>query len=149
LTGVRTVVEIDAPLDQVWKVVADPRNLPRWDRHIVSVSGVPRGGLEVGSTYRTEVRFMGAKAQIQAEVLEIDPPKFSRIRLSGVLDAVVNTRLEPLGARRTKLEHDIEYGFRGGLGRLAAHALRLTGGANIVLRRGTLAQKRQIEELTR
>ena len=142
-------MDIDAPLDQVWKVVADPRNLPRWDRHILSVSGVPRGGLEVGSTYTTEIRFMGARAQIQAEVLEIDPPKFSRIRLSGVLDAVVNTRLEPISDQRTKLEHDIEYGFRGGpVGRLAAHALRLTGGANIVLRRGTLAQKRQIEELT-
>jgi uncharacterized membrane protein len=147
LTRVNTVVEVDAPPSDVWKVVGDPRNLPTWDPHITKVEGVPPDGLREGTDYETELRFMGIRARVTAHVAELRPAEYSRIRLYGpMVDATVVTRLSSIEGHRTRLEHDIEYGFRGGpLGRLAAHALRLTGGPNIVLRRGTLAQKRQIE----
>jgi uncharacterized membrane protein len=144
---VRTVVEIDAPPDDVWKVVGDPRNLPRWDSHVTKVQGVPRQGLREGSDYETELRFMGVRATVIAHVAEWKPAEFSRIRLYGpLLDANVITRLSRLDGDRTRLEHDVDYRFRGGrLGKLAAWALRVTGGPEAALRKGTLAQKEQIE----
>jgi carbon monoxide dehydrogenase subunit G len=147
MTRVRTSVDVDAPPEKVWEVVSDPGNLPRWDRHVTGVEGVPPDGLREGTEYTTELRFMAIGAKVAAKVLEFDPPRFARIRLSGLLDATVSTRLTPIDGGRTRLEQEVDYRFRGGpLGRMAAEALRLTGGASYALRRGVLAQKRQAEE---
>jgi len=133
--------------EEVWKVIANPRNLPHWDRHITRVAGAPRNGLSKGSEYTTSVRFMGVGAKVDAEVLEIDPPRYSKIRLKGLMDATVETTVDPLGNGRSRIRHDVDYQLRGGpLGRMAANALRLTGGPSLVLRRGAMAQKRQVEE---
>ena len=139
-------VVVDAPPDDVWKVVADPRNLPHWDRHISKVVGVPPGGIEVGTEYSTRLTFWGVSAHVDAEVLELDPPKRSVIRLSGpLIRATVTTTLAPADDDRTRLEHEVDYQLRGGpLGHIAARALGASGGPGYALRRGTLAQKQQI-----
>ena len=139
-------VDIEAPPDEVWKIVADPHNLPGWDRHIAGVKGVPPDGLRPGTQYSTEVRFMGVRAHGKAKVLEIRPPEYSKIQLSGLLDGVVETWLEALdGGHRTRLRHRIKYRFKGGpLGEVVARAVGMLGAA-AVLRRGVLAQKRQVE----
>ena len=145
---VHASVDVDAAPEEVWKVVADPRNLPEWDRHITKVVGVPPGGLEVGTEYDTRMTFWSVSAHVEAEVLELDPPKHSVIRLSGpLIKATVTTTITPIGEDRTRLEHHVEYEFRGGpLGHIAARALRASGGPGYALRRGTLAQKQQIEQ---
>lgn len=131
--------------------MSNPRNLPHWDRHIISVRGVPDDGLAEGDHYTTELKMLGVRGSVEAEVLEMDPPKRSRIRLRGLLDATVNTSVSPLaGGERTLLEHDVEYHFRGGgLAAFATQGLELTGGPTVMLRRGVMAQKRQIEEMVR
>ena len=68
MTVVSVGTEVDAPPERVWEVVADPQNLPRWERHIAAVRDVPEGGLRAGSTYQTELEFMGAKARVTASV---------------------------------------------------------------------------------
>jgi len=144
-------MEIEATPDEVWTVVSDPRNLPRWDRHIISVQGVPDDGLAEGDHYTTELKMMGVRGTVEAEVVEMVAPRRSRIRLRGLLDATVNTSVSPLaGGRRALLEHDVEYHFRGGgLAAFATQGLQITGGPSVVLRRGALAQKRQIEDMVR
>lgn len=147
MTVVRFAVELDATPEEVWAVVADPRNLPRWDRHIVAVEGVPEGGLRQGVEYTTVLRFMGVRARVGARALELRPPAYARMQLTGLLDATIVTRITPLDQGRSRLEHEVDFRFRGGpLGRLAAQAVRLLGGAGHLLRRGTVAQKRQVEE---
>ena len=136
---------VDAPPDRVWQVVADPKNLPSWDRHIVRVSGAPSDGLAKGSTYSVHVSFMGARAKADATVLEIDPPRHSVVRLNGVVDATVESWIEPVDKDRTRLRHRIEYRFPGGpLGSVATQGVRMLGGERL-LRRGVQAQKRQAE----
>jgi hypothetical protein len=128
-------------------VISDPRNLPHWDKHIVHVDGVPADGLHEGMRYTTEMRFFAFRTSIDGEVLEWDPPRGSTIRLTGLLDATVTSTIEPLTGGRSLLEHVVDYRFRGGpFGDLAARSLARVGGAHLALRRGTLAQKREIEE---
>jgi uncharacterized membrane protein len=145
MTIVHTEVEVDAPQDRVWSVVADPRNLPRWDRHIMAVRGVPDGGLQVGTEYVTDLRFMGIASRLRAKVLQLESPRYARIRLTGILDAVVETRLESIRGDRTRLDQRVDFRFVGGpFGAFAASAVRGLGAQNI-LRRGVIAQKRQAE----
>jgi uncharacterized protein YndB with AHSA1/START domain len=149
VTTVSVAVEVDASPQRVWEVVSDPANLPHWNRHIVRVTGVPAGGLDRGVSYVTEMRFLGVHGRVAAEVLEWQPPRRASIRLSGLLDATVTSTVEPLDGGRTRLEHVVEYRFRGALGDVAAASLRLVGGAHFALRRGTLAQKHEIEGRSR
>lgn len=137
---------INAAPEAVWKVVADPNNIPRWDHHAYEVKGVPEAGLGRGSEYTTGVKFMGARAHASAKVLEIEAPRYSKIELRGLVDGIVETWLEPLDSGKTRLRHRIDYRFKGGpIGGLAARAVRLLG-ASSLLRRGIQAQKRQVED---
>jgi uncharacterized protein YndB with AHSA1/START domain len=145
---VQVSVDIDAPPEQVWKVVADPRNLQRWDRHIALVDG-PRRELRQGDQYSAELRLMGARARADMTVLELEPNRYSKVGMSGIVDGTVETWVEPLDADRTRLRHRVEYRFRGGpFGEVAARAVRMMGGSAI-LNRGVQAQKRQVEESAR
>ena len=146
MTVVHASVEIAASPADVWAVVADPRNLPRWDRRITGVDGVPNDGLGEGAGYFVTMRFMGARITVPAKVIELRPREYSRIHLGGVVDATVETWLEPLGAGWTRLRHRVHSRFRGGpFGGLAARAVKLLG-APVLLRHGAQAQKRQVEE---
>lgn len=137
---------IDAPPEAVWEVVADPENLPLWDRHIYEVNGVPEAGLDRGTEYTTGVKFMGARAHASAKVLEFEPERYSKIELRGLVEGVVETWLEPLDGGRTRLRHRVDYRFKGGpVGEFAARAIRVLG-VTALLRRGILAQKRQAED---
>ena len=66
MSVVTASIEIEAPVDLVWEVVSDPRNLPHWERHIVRVTGVQKQGLREGSRYTTEMRFMAVRANVKA-----------------------------------------------------------------------------------
>jgi len=138
-------VVVNASADDVWEIVSDPRNLPRWDHRIGRVVDPPEGGMKPGTTYQTELHFLGVRALVPCEVEEVDVGQYARIRLSGLLTATVETWLHELPGERTHLSHRIEYRFRGGmLGELAAQTVGMVG-ASTLLRHGIEAQKRQIE----
>lgn len=148
MTSVEFSVEVEAPPDRVWDVTSDPRNLPHWDRHIVGVS-LPRGGLTPGCRYEVTMQFMAIRATVRADVLEWEPPWRASVHLRGVLDATVTTTIASLPFDRSVLRHEVRYSFRGPLGRFAAASVNAVGGAHLALRRGTLAQKREIESRNR
>ena len=137
-------IEIDAPPETVWQVASDPRNLPHWDRHI-EAAHVVRESLRVGSRYRVRMRFLAVTARVDVEVLEWEAPWRAVLRLTGVLDATVTTSVASLPFDRSLLRHQIDYRFRGPLGVFGAKSLNAVGGAQLALRRGLAAQKREIE----
>jgi polyketide cyclase/dehydrase/lipid transport protein len=146
MTVVRFGVDVEATPEEAWAVVSDPRNLPHWDRHIIAVTGVPPGGLDAGVRYVTEMRFVAVRARIVCRVVEWVPPTRGVTQLEGLVDASVSTTITQLRGDRCRLEHEVDYRFRGGaLGGIAARSLRLVGGAQLALRHGTVAQKREIE----
>jgi carbon monoxide dehydrogenase subunit G len=144
VTSAECSVEVDAPPEAVWQVTSDPRNLPHWDKHIVAVKA-PSSGLRAGSRYEVVLGFIGVGASVPAEVLEWEPPWRATLRLGGVLNATVTTSVASLPFERSLLRHQIDYRFRGPLGSFAAASVNAVGGAQFALRRGTLAQKREIE----
>lgn len=146
MTVVSYSVEVNAPPKRVWDVVSDPRSLPSWERHIVGVEGVPGSGLHEGARYTTTIRLMPVRAKVAARVITWEPPHRAVIRLTGLIDAVVTTIVDPLDGDRSRLRHEVDYRIRGGpLGEVAARSLSVLGGARFLLRRGTLAQKRDVE----
>ena len=145
MTRIRDTITVDARPEEVWAVIADARNLPRWNKHIYAVHDVPEGTLEAGSRYWTEMGGFGVRFRVRAEVEEVRPLKYARVRLSGPLDAIVQTWLHPGGSSRSVLEHQVDYTLRGGpLGRGIAMVLKRLGASGL-LRRGMMAQKRQVE----
>lgn len=148
MTTVEYSVEVEAPPEAVWQVASDPRNLPHWDRHIAGVR-LPPTGLERGASYQATLGFMGVHATVPCRVLEWEPPWHAVFHLGGLLDATVTTSIASLPFDRSVLRHEVEYVFRGPLGRFAAASVNAVGGAEFALRRGTLAQKEQIEMLFR
>ena len=146
VTRVTYATHVEAPPERVWRVVADPRRLPRWERHIDAVVDVPPDGLREGSTYTVVLSFLAVRARVRATVRAWEPPRRAVVELSGpVLRAVVTTTVEPED-EGSVLRHEVEYRFgRGSLGRLAARSLQLLGGAELALRYGTQAQRRDAE----
>jgi uncharacterized protein YndB with AHSA1/START domain len=145
---VEVSVDIDATPEDVWKVVADPRNLRRWDRHIALVDGA-LGELHEGDEYTTELRFLGARARAHMKVLALKPHEYSKVAMEGVVDGTVETWVEPLDGDRSRLRHRVTYRFRGGsLGEVAGRAVRMMG-AGTILKHGVQAQKRQVEDAVR
>ncbi len=143
MTVVEFSVEVDAPAEAVWAVASDVSNLPQWDRHVVRVRP-PEGGMHEGARYEVDMGFMAVQTTVRATVVEWDPPWRSRIRLEGLLEAMITTSVAALHDR-SLLRHEIDYRFRGPLGRFGASSLNALGGAPMALKRGVLAQKRQIE----
>jgi hypothetical protein len=144
MTTTEFSVEVEGPPETVWSIASDPRNLPQWDKRIVRVEP-PDGGLAPGARYVVVMGFMGVQARITATVLEWEPPWRSTVRLEGLLDATVTTSVASLPFERSVLRHEVTYRFRGPFGRFGAASLNAMGGAHYALRRGVLAQKREIE----
>lgn len=144
MTTTEYSVEVGAPPELVWDVTSDPRNLPLWDKHVLAAK-VPEGGLAPGSRYTVRMRFMSVHADVPCEVLEWEPPWRARVHLGGLLDATVTTSIASLPFGRSVLRHQVDFVFRGPLGRFGAASLNAVGGAEFGLRRGTLAQKQEIE----
>jgi uncharacterized membrane protein len=147
MTTVEFSVEVDAPPEAVWDVTSQPTYLPNWDRHIESVR-VPPGGPAMGVRYEVVMRFFALRTTVGAEVIEWEPPSRAVIRLSGLLDATVSTSIASLPGGRSVLRHEVSYRFRGPLGGIGARSIQAVGGAQLALKRGVLAQKRQIEQGT-
>jgi uncharacterized protein YndB with AHSA1/START domain len=144
---VRASEIVDAPPEEVWEIISDPRNLPRWDPRIKKVSGVPEDGLKPGSRYTTSLKIVGVPFDVEAQIVEIDPPKHAEVHLTGPVDAVVRTWIRPVGKRRSRLEHEVTYKVNrmGPAGRIVEEGLKVAG-AGRLLRQGTRAQKRQVEQ---
>jgi hypothetical protein len=82
---------------------------------------------------------------VRGEILAWEPPSHATIRLRGPLEATIETSVASLPRSRSVLRHEVTYRFRGPLGRVVASGLNALGGAQLGIRSGTLAQKRQIE----
>ena len=85
-------VTIAAPVNEVFDMVADERNEPRYNPRIVRAEKVTEGPVGRGARFVAEPKGMGAKGEMTLEVLEYERPhrlhnvvRSSYMRVDGTL----------------------------------------------------------------
>jgi uncharacterized protein YndB with AHSA1/START domain len=68
-------VMIEAPVEEVFDLVADERNEPRYNSRIVCAEKLSEGPVGQGSLFVAQPRGMGSKGRMTLEVLEYDRPR--------------------------------------------------------------------------
>ncbi|HEX2417640.1 MAG TPA: SRPBCC family protein [Micromonosporaceae bacterium] len=74
MTHIAGEVTITAPVDEVFDIVADERNEPRYNPRIVRAEKVNEGPVGTGTRFVAEPKNMGANGEMTLEILEYDRP---------------------------------------------------------------------------
>jgi len=98
----RTSIEIDAPLEAVWAVLADVERWPEWDKSMQRVEFVAGAGLKRGA----KVRIKQPRLPVMVwEVIEVEPNRvFTWQAKSGGMTSVGDHRLSVTSPDRTTAE---------------------------------------------
>jgi hypothetical protein len=99
-----TTTIVDAPREQVWRVVADFDAYPDWNPYLRRVEGRP----EEGGTLQVRLEPPGGEAQdVSASVSIFRPPRKirwqSHLLVPGLRDLEYEVIIEPLGADRSQV----------------------------------------------
>ena len=70
----RTSIEIAAPPEAVWPLVADPEQMAAWHVRLVSVRRTASGAVRVGERFGTTYAMGGRQGNGEAEVVRCQPP---------------------------------------------------------------------------
>ncbi|GAA2141743.1 hypothetical protein GCM10009844_12390 [Nocardioides koreensis] len=74
MTHISGEVSIDAPVEEVFDLVADERNEPRYNPRIVRAEKLSEGPVGSGTRFVAEPRGMGARGRMTLEVVEYGRP---------------------------------------------------------------------------
>lgn len=117
---------IEAPVEEVFDLVADERNEPRYNPRIVHAEMMSEGPVGRGSRFVAQPKGMGSKGEMTVEVLEYERPRrihnivrSSYMKIEGTL-----TFQETRGGTRLRWEWDM--GLVGPM-QLMSPALALVG----------------------
>jgi hypothetical protein len=68
-------IHIDRPADEVFAFVGDAANNPRWHGHVIETTWLDDGPMRVGRRGRQVSRLLGVRYEVEADVVEWDPPR--------------------------------------------------------------------------
>ncbi len=74
MTHIAGAVTIDAPVDEVFDMVADERNEPKYNPRIVRAEKVSEGPVGAGARFVAEPKSTGAKGEMTLTIVEYDRP---------------------------------------------------------------------------
>lgn len=74
MTHIAGEVTINAPVDEVFDVVADERNEPLYNPRIVRAEKVTAGPVGAGAKFVAEPKSMGSKGEMTLTIMEYDRP---------------------------------------------------------------------------
>lgn len=80
----RMLVVIDAPIDEVWRVVADVPLQVEWMTEMQALTLDPPGAARVGQRGEATVKIMGISVTDPVEIVELAPPHRYAIRHLGL-----------------------------------------------------------------
>lgn len=117
---------IDAPVEDVFDMVADERNEPRYNPRIVRAEKVTDGPVGQGARFVAEPKSTGSRGEMTLEVLEYDRPRrLHNVVRSSYLVVDGTVTFEPAdGATRLRWDWDMQL---LGATRLMAPVLRVIG----------------------
>jgi uncharacterized protein YndB with AHSA1/START domain len=147
LSRVTADIDIDAPPEDVWRVVMDPDRLGDWvsiHRDAEKASDRP---LRAGSTLEQKLCLRGVNFHVRWKVAEAREPELAVWDGRGPARSKAHTayRLRPNGSGGTRFEYENE--FKAPLGPLGAVASRaLVGGLPEREAKATLAKLKRLVE---
>jgi uncharacterized membrane protein len=102
---IRTRIEIDAPIADVWARLADIERQPEWMTEMKAVRLLTPGPVGVGTRGEADVRIFGITVSDPVEVVEFAPPHRFAIRHDGRFTGGGLITLDTLdGGRRTRVD---------------------------------------------
>lgn len=120
----RVQATIERPIEQVFDLVADPRNDPRWCPHVRTVRQVRGDGPAPGARYAAVHDPMGRPVDLTYEILTLDPPHRLVLEQDDHLGTFVTTlQLERIDEASTRLTQSSDLRFKGAV-RLLAPVIR-------------------------
>lgn len=93
---IRTTVDIDAPPDDVWAVLADIEAQPDWMHDLIDVDILGPLPVGVGTRALGRVRALGIEIEDPIEISAFDAPSHFGLRHVGLVRGHGDIRLEPL-----------------------------------------------------
>jgi uncharacterized protein YndB with AHSA1/START domain len=127
---VKQSIEIDAPIERVWKVVMDPELLGKWVTIHDSVSDVPAGDLKKGSRFKQEMKLKKMPLKVRWEVVECEAPRkatWNGEAAAGAKAKIVYALSEKDGTTTFDYQNEFELPA-GKVGKLAAKAFNAMSG---------------------
>lgn len=116
---IRESLHIDAPIDQVWEIIAKPERAAEWQ---VGVEEVKGGGPidHVGARYSAVVKSMGRRLEFTSETTRVEKPRLLEQRASGAggVQGTAGIALEPAGGGTDitfTMDYELPGGFVGGI----------------------------------
>lgn len=119
-------VTIDAPVEEVFDLVADERNEPKYNPRIVRAAKVSQGPIATGARFVAEPKNMGTKGEMVVEIVEYDRPHRLGIVVRSSYMHVDGTLTFEEVAGRTRLSWDWNMGLVARL-RMLSPVLTLVG----------------------
>jgi uncharacterized protein YndB with AHSA1/START domain len=114
-------IEIAAAPADVFSWLAASERRCEWMGALTESEPLTEGSPEVGSRFRDVFEDLGRRVELEAEIVELEPPHAMTVQLvSKVFDATSSQRLEELEGGRTRLTAVIETEYRQRAARLAA-----------------------------
>jgi hypothetical protein len=104
--AMKMAITIDAPIDDVWEIVADIERQPLWMEEMKSVRLTTPGPVGVGTRGEADVRIFLVGIVDTVEVDVYDPPTRFGIRHVGTFTGEGRITLEAIDARRTLVRWD-------------------------------------------
>jgi len=147
MSTVHVTIDIEAPLERVWKVVMDPHRLKDWVTIHRSVRDASDEPLRRGSTMEQVLHMRGVSFHVHWAVVAVSAP--NRAEWEGVGPAHSRARilyeLSDSGDGGTSFEYTNEFTVPGGrLGSVASHVF--VGGASEKEARNSLSRLKALLE---
>ncbi len=92
---IRSLVVVDAPIEQTWSILADIPLQPEWMREMKRVQVITPGPIRAGTRGQATVRIFGVAVTDPVEVVEFEPPARFVIRHEGLFTGGGVITLEP------------------------------------------------------
>ena len=133
-------IDLDAPAEAVWRVVADYTRDADWRRGVVSMVPTPTAPVEVGTTTAEVMKVAGRTYRNDGEVVAVGPGMRFAWRTTAGAVAHGARQVTPIDADRSRVRLELHV-TPTGVNRLLAPLLRR------VLERGVAADLERLREL--
>ena len=107
-------IDIDAPAERVFAILADPERLPEYAPGVTSVENIRQTEQHLGDSFRATYAVLGLHFTMSCTVTEHEPPTKSTTRFEGGMKGTWTWRLSPRG-KSTCLTTEMEYEMAGGI----------------------------------